>query len=143
MLLAHISLQNVPLRTQCDCIFPLNMVASLTVWVQITFYISYSHWLELLMLVWVSMYVRTYTDPLSRFSVSMLCFLSRFGNWLESVPVSFSSQNGIVKDCFSYHTHSPIATNRQFVQHSRVFITPTHPTVEQNTKHIFSLYTLF
>ena len=88
VLLAHFSLQNVPLRTQCDCIFPLNMIASLT-YCMVTFHISYSHWLILLMLVWGSMYVRTHTDPLSRFSVSMLWFLSRYeshGKWLESVP---------------------------------------------------------
>ena len=127
-LLTHFSLQNVPLRTQCDCIFPLNMVTSLTVWVQITFHISYSHWLILfwcydkkgeslkfiqfhyvfvpistsvkvqlfpVCMVWGSMYVRTHTDPLSRFLVGMLCFLSKYeshGNWLKSVPVSFSSQ---------------------------------------------------
>jgi len=43
------------------------------------------------------------------------------------------------------YTHSTIATNRQFVRHSGVFITPQHPTVEQifspSTQYFNSVWT--
>ena len=85
--------QNVLLRTQCDCTFPLNMVTSLTVWV------------KLLMLVWGSMY---HTDPLSKFSVSFLSRYESHRKWLESAPVEFFIPNGRMlhsQGLFQLHTH--------------------------------------